>query len=95
MIDITGLDPADVLRTLYNHSKPQGMGFLDFDPANMRIEEARTLLAENDRFDYLNGRVLKIKIENPINPRLYDRDNGEGSAACAIDLIRPVLIGAE
>ena len=41
------------------------------------------------RFDYLNGRVMKVRLDgDTFNEALFDRDNGEGSAARAIDGIR-------
>lgn len=40
-------------------------------------------------FDYLMGRPLKVDITgDEFNPRLYDRDAGEGAAQRAIDGIR-------
>lgn len=41
MINIADLDKAEVLAALYNASKPQGMGFMHYDPAPMGVEEAR------------------------------------------------------
>jgi hypothetical protein len=34
-IDLKGLNKAAVLAALYNASKPQGMGFLQYDPTPM------------------------------------------------------------
>lgn len=42
-------------------------------------------------FDYLRGRVMKVTIDRdggPLDPRLYDRDNGQGAAARALDAAR-------
>jgi len=40
-------------------------------------------------FDYLHGRVLKTAIGgDQVDPWLYDRDNGAGAAARAIDAIK-------
>lgn len=99
-IDITGLDPAEVLAALYNRAKAQGMGWMDFKPQDMTVEEARTIIAEKGecdpnasdhrkahhlRFDYLQGRVIKCSIsQNPMTTSLYDRDNGIGAAAAAL-----------
>jgi hypothetical protein len=85
MIDISEYDEADVLAALYNNSKPLGMGALHFDATPMSREEARGLLVSQDYFDYLRGRVMKVRIKKPLlDPRLYDRDNGEGAAERAI-----------
>ena len=77
-IDLRGLDKAAVLAALYNASKPQGLGFLHYDPALMTVEEAQSILDEKQArlkeinsmggnwdeiyFDYLKGRVMKIDL---------------------------------
>ena len=88
-IDISKLDKAEVLAALYNASQPLGMGFLQYDPTPMTAEVARPILEGQTYFDYLKGRVMKIKlVGDEIDPWLYDRDNGQGAAAKAIDAIR-------
>ncbi len=90
-IDISKLDKAEVLAALYNASKPQGMGFLHFDPTPMKTEEARELLKQLNYFDYLKGRVMKVEIKgDTLNPRLFDRDNGQGAAARALSNLKPI-----
>lgn len=44
MVDTRGLKKSAVLAALYSASKPQGLGFLHFDPAPMTEEEAEELL---------------------------------------------------
>ena len=77
-IDLKGLDKAAVLAALYNAAKPQGLGFLHFDPAPMTVPEASILLADRQAklkefnstggnldeiyFDYLKGRVMKVDL---------------------------------
>ncbi len=86
MISIEGLSRAKVLAALYNAAKPQGMGFLHYNPLPMTEAEGQTLLKDTKTyFDYLQGRVMKIEIpgvndEQVIDERLYDRDNGAGAA---------------
>jgi len=89
-IDISNLDKAAVLAALYNRSRPQGMGFLHFDPTSMTLEQARAILANGDTsFDYLKGRVMKVDLSvNSLDPWLYDRDNGAGSAERALSVLR-------
>ena len=83
--DITVDNRAAVLATLYNASKPQGMGFIHYTPEDMTIAEAEQLLGKHDYFDYLQGRVMKVDLaEGDFDPRLYDRDNGEGAAQKAL-----------
>lgn len=100
MIDISKMDKAEVLAKLYNASKAQGMGMLQFVPGDMSVEEAREFLKKgtNDlgfrtvpmRFDYLQGRVMKVDLSGEqINEQLYDRDLGEGAAARALGVDTP------
>jgi len=88
-VDISGLDKAGVLAALYNAARPQGMGFMRYDPVPMSVEEASELLQRTNRFDYLKGRVMKVEIDgDDIDTRLYNRDNGEGAAEMAIQSLR-------
>lgn len=91
-IDITGLDKAAVLAALYNSAKPQGMGFLQYNPQPMTVEEARKAFGNESAgwyFDYLRGRVMKVDLgKDIINVRNYDRDNGKGAAAAALASLR-------
>jgi hypothetical protein len=93
MIDITGLNKAKVLAALWNASRMQGISFLGNNGSNhMTEEEANKILSdeefEDKYFDYLNGRVMKVDLSgDELDPRLYDRDNGQGAAKRAIDSI--------
>lgn len=95
-INIAGLPKEIVLQALFNASKQQGMGFMDKRGAEqMSIEKAIEIVDEYEEakaplsFDYLLGRVMKVSIDgDEFSPRLFDRDNGEGAAARAIDRIR-------
>ena len=88
-ISLEGLSKAKVLAALYNASRPQGMGFLHYDPAPMEEAEAQDLLTRNTYFDYLKGRVMKVDLsDDTMDPWLYDRDNGDGSAAAVIEAVR-------
>jgi len=92
MIDISQFEKADVLAALYEFAKPQGMGFLHYTPLSMSRTEAVELLANQTYFDYLHGRAMKVDLSgDTLNPRLYDRDNGEGIARQAIDILRLAL----
>lgn len=90
MIDTRDLKKAAVLAALYNASKPQGLGFLQFDPAPMTEKEAEEVLKCGTYFDYLKGRIMKVDLKNDdgFDERLYDRDNGLGAAQRAINRIR-------
>jgi hypothetical protein len=89
MINIKGLNKAEILAALWNNSKMQGMSFMGSNGSNhMTKEQAEEHLKEYTYFDYLNGRVMKVDLSgDELNPRLYDRDNGEGAALKAIENI--------
>ena len=95
MIRISGLKHCDILIALYNRAKPLGRGHLQFDPKPMTVEQAQKILAKMPTagssiyFEYLSGRVMKVDIVGPdLDPRLYDRDNGEGAA---LEALQPLL----
>lgn len=90
MVDTKGLKKSAVLAALYNASKPQGFGFLHFDPAPMTEKEAEKILKNGTYFDYLKGRIMKVDLSDDtcFEERLYDRDNGNGAAQRAINRLR-------
>ena len=103
MIDISNINKADLLAALYNRARPLGMGFLQFDPAHMTGPEAQKIIdaihepdprsvhrgAKWLTFDYLKGRVMKVRIDgDELDPSMYDRDNGFGAAAEVVNMLR-------
>ena len=89
LISLIGLNKTKVLAGLYNAAKPLGMGYLQYDPSPMTPNEAKELLFQDDDFHYLKGRVMKVNLSgDTLDPRLYDRDNGEGAAKKVIDFLR-------
>jgi hypothetical protein len=90
MIDISGLDKVAVLYALYNASHTQGLGFINAVP-NYTYEDCKKDFeaSKSKYFDYLHGRVLKVDLSgDEFDPRLYDRDCGEGAAYYAIEELR-------
>ena len=83
-----GLDKAEVLLALWKGSHAQGLSFLGIiDAGVLDIEKAKA----HGRlyFDYLNGHVIKCDItDDEFDPRLYDRDCGEGRAEEVIKALR-------
>ncbi len=103
MIDISGLDKAELLAALYNASEPLGMGILQARPGDMTIDEARELIGHGDDharhypdivrpsmyFDYVYGRPLKVDLSgDTMSQSLYDRDHGQGAAERIITALR-------
>ena len=86
MIDLTKHNKAEVLATLYNNSRPLGMGILHFMPEEMTIGEAENLLKDQSYFDYLMGRVMKCDFSgDKLETFLYNRDNGKGAAELLVE----------
>lgn len=87
MIDLKGKNKAEVLAKLYNASRPLGLGFLQADGKDMTEAEAQEILDSGQTyFDYIKGRVMKVDLSgDELDPCLYDRDNGQGAAAAALD----------
>ena len=88
MISIKGMNKAEVLKALYDHSHVQGMGYLQAVPDGVvTVSHCQMLLDTTGYpyFDYLYGRVLKVDLSgDEFDERLYDRDCGAGAAAYAI-----------
>ena len=86
LIDIKGKNKAKILAALYNNSKPQGMGFLQFKPGDMPIEQAEEIIASGQTyFDYVFGRIVKVEIKgDTVRPGAYDRDLGLGACEKAL-----------
>ena len=92
MINIKGLDKALLLAGLYNNSQQLRLGVFDERGYyNLSYNEAKNLLETTTRFDYLYGRVLKVDLSgDEFDERLYDRDNGVGSAQRVVNGIRSI-----
>ena len=90
MVNFKGIPKHKVLQALYDNARAQGLGFLHYTPAPMSEEEAKSLLGEQTYFDYVNGRVMKVDLrgDEEFLEHLYDRDNGPGAAARAIESLR-------
>ncbi len=93
VIDISNKDKAEVLAALYNHSKPVGMGIVQYDPTPMTVDIARMVLKKMGySFGYLKGRTMKVNLEGDILYVYgYNRDNDHpGLAQKAISKCRNI-----
>lgn len=104
LVDISGLDKAEVLLALYHASKPIGWGMVKAQgfPKTMTLEEARRYIENPDLqdnlhstqgrlyFDYLRGRPIKCYLgDDEIDVTYFDRYHGtEERAKRAIRLLR-------
>ena len=85
MIDISKCNKAAVVKALYDSAHAQGFGVIHYKPEPLTLEEAERELSRRTYFDYLHGRVMKIEVgKDSFDERLYDRDNGHGSAYHAL-----------
>lgn len=89
-IDISRKSPAAVLAALYN-AAPCGPGLSAFQYQRGDVTEADAaalIERHGTNFDYVQGRVLKVDLaEHPMRIDLYDRDNGSGAGARAIEAL--------
>jgi hypothetical protein len=74
--DVTDIDLCLLVKKAYDFSKPQGLGFLHYDPTGLTDAEARALIGEetHNRYsivnlDYVKGRACKfIVFTRPEHP---------------------------
>jgi hypothetical protein len=96
MLDIKGIDKAELLAALYNGAICPGMGRLH-DVGAMTVEQARLWVAFMDEpgfrgFDYVCGRQIKSDLRGDrFWPALYDRDAGKGKAAEVVAKLRKAV----
>jgi len=104
MIDISGLDKAELLAALVNAAEPLGMGKLSAGKGQFTADEAKEWIANGQwhdseysrdikrewlYFDYVRGRPIKCDLSgDTLDPRLYDRDQGAGAAARVVASLR-------
>lgn len=67
MINITGCDLHTLIKEAYNLSKPQGLGFMHFDPAPLTDDEILAILMRGTsrcpvNMDYVKGRAVKLNV---------------------------------
>lgn len=91
-MNIENLSKPKILAALFNAANPLGLGFLHYRPEHIMDEnEANELLKNQTWFDYLEGRIMKIKLTSEtteLNTALYNRNNGENAAENAIATIQ-------
>jgi len=80
LIDITDVDLVEVVKAVYDLSKPRGLGFLHFDPTPLSDEEAKRHINMNSRYpidmDYVRGRACKFYVIRK-DDRLFIRKSWE------------------
>jgi hypothetical protein len=93
---IDHLDKARVLSALYHASSVRGLGALAaWGAPEVDRAHCLDLLAEYPYFDYLYGRVMKVRMDtDDLDLRLYNRDNGwrAGERAICKEFGLPVYV---
>lgn len=78
MIEITGVNLADVAKAAYDLSSPIGMGFIHYEEGTLTDEEANSLVTDDPRtplsLDYVKGRACKMTVFKD-DEKLYIHDN--------------------
>ena len=100
MIEVTGVDLSLFIRTVYALSRPQGMGFLNFQEGDIDQATLDALLNNNYpnialAMDYVHGRACKMVVfKEPdgtlwINKTWYDHSDEQLKSllvACGLDV---------
>lgn len=100
MIEITGVDLAHFVRAAYSPSRPQGLGFMHYQPGDLGDDVVKQIL-DNGRgniavsMDYVNGRACKMTVFRDgerlfINNSWYDHSDG-----ALADLLTSVGLNAD
>lgn len=99
LIDISGLDKAELLAGLFNAATPTDTDYLRFYPNGMsrdqaaEILETRAWLAKTHKTFLtsfgIKGRTIKLDLTtDTLDPTSYDAHNGEGAAAAVVAKLR-------
>lgn len=95
MINISGLNKAEVLKALWEHSSTDGLTFLgavtDLKNGTFTIKQARDIVesTQNLKFGYVCGHMINCDLSGDmLNETDYDGFCGEGTAQKAITRLR-------
>lgn len=88
MVDIRGIDLHELVRELWNHTLPQGLGYLQYGMPLTDDDIEQVIYKKS--IDYLKGRPIKILLDNTdkIDAWAYDRDAGFGMFQKVVDELR-------
>ena len=61
-IDVTNIDKVELVKAVYELSRPQGMGMMHFDPAPLTTKDVQSMIRPDGtiRLDYVKGRACKV-----------------------------------
>lgn len=85
VVNISGIDKGFLLFKAWKAASWNGFAPLDME----RDEFVRRWRREDDDYDYVCGRPLKVNIAgDTVDPWLFDRENGDGSFLRVVEGIR-------
>jgi hypothetical protein len=92
MVDVTGINRDDLLKALWENSKPAS--FFSFNPVaapKFDLDDAKRSTQSGGYVDYACGRCIKAAIygnSDTIDPFGYDREYGSGSFQKIVDKLK-------
>lgn len=98
MINIKGLSKSQVLHALWHASKARRISFIGLLGESFTLEDAQKEVDDQPclYFDYVAGHIIKCDLsKDEFDERLFDKDNGDGAAAKAIENLRRCLASME
>jgi hypothetical protein len=88
MVDVAGIDRKKLLKALWDNAKPAAF-FKDYPSLTPTFDLDDVMRnARRGYVDYACGRCIKAKVftkESTIDPRMYDREYGEGAFQRVVD----------
>lgn len=87
MIEVTGVNLAEFAKAVYELSKPQGLGFLQFQEGGLSTAEAEAIVRGDDKhswqkssssaldMDYVKGRACKMHVHKSDDGKLTIQDS--------------------
>lgn len=87
-INIKGIDKTTLLRKLWEGMRPAAF-FSQFPMPPPPFDEGAAQEAVKGYIDYFEGRCIKCDLSgDEVDPRMYDRDAGQGAFARIADSLR-------
>lgn len=65
-IEVTGVDLVELVKAVYDNSRPQGLGLMHYQPGGLTDEQAKSLIGYDGKIpvslDYVSGRACKFVV---------------------------------
>lgn len=88
-VDISGLNKVDILREMWESTKPASFFSLGYGVPIPKWDESEARLAVSGYIDYFQGRCIKTDLSKDIVDTFgYDRDHEPGALQRIVDRLR-------